>query len=72
MASLYEKVCGCISHGGFLTRAGYRGVDKAAQRRYLDTMDSVSGSRRDETQLIFDEDIIDEQHRRYLNALEVR
>jgi len=38
----YLKVCGCISHNGFLTRAGYRAFDKAVQPSYLDKVGSVS------------------------------
>ena len=39
--------CSCLSHGGFLTRRGYRlagrGVDMGGQVMYLDTRVSVSG-----------------------------
>ena len=68
--------CGCRSHGSFLTA---NGLEEAAQRRsgslelagmvasrYLDKVGSVSGLRLDETTMIFDEGVIDEQHRRFL------
>jgi len=38
----YLQVCGCIAHNGFLTRAGYRALDGAAQPSYLDKVGSVS------------------------------
>ena len=65
--------CECQSHNGFLTRRGYeaarrRGVDKAEEIRYLDSSGSVSGLRRDETEMIFCEEVLDEQHRRFLNC----
>ena len=72
MSDLYSKVCGCISHSGFLTRAGYRAVDAAAKSSEIDSRVSVSGLRRDETHMIFDEELLDEQHRRFLDAVEVR
>jgi len=65
MSSFYEKVCGCISHNGFLTRAGYRGLDGAAKLEYLDKSVSVSGSF-PQIEMIFDEGVIDDQHRRFL------
>ena len=71
MSDLYSKVCGCISHSGFLTRAGYRWVDKAAQRRYLDRVDSVSAFEPSRDTMIFDDGVLDEQHRRFLNAPEL-
>ena len=63
------------SRNGFLCR---KGLEEAAQReavRYgldtmdmfgdLDSMSSVSGLRRDETLPIWDEELLDEQHRRF-------
>ena len=61
--------CGCRSHNGFLTRAGYEAFDKAAQMCYLDRVGSVSGLRRDETMLIFDDELLDNQYRRFLSAV---
>ncbi len=67
--------CSCSSHGSFLTA---KGLKEAAQRfsleglaprgelEYVDRSVSVSGSRRDEINMIFDEGVIDEQHRRFL------
>ena len=65
----HTQQCSCHSHNGFLTRAGYRALDLAAQTSYLDRSVSVSGSRRDETTMIFDEGVIDEQHRRFLDPV---
>ncbi len=61
----YSAVCGCISHNGFLTRAGYRSLDQAAQPQYLDKVGSVSGLRRDEITMIFDEGVLNEQFERF-------
>jgi len=63
-------VCSCFSHNGFLTRRGYEmvsshGVDKAEAIRYLDGKVSVSGLRRDETTMIFDDGVINEQFERF-------
>ncbi len=75
-----RAVCVCYAHSGFLTA---KGLEEAAQRRRflgvdtpqdvceLDKVGSVSGSRRDETTMIFDEGVIDEQHRRFLDPLEL-
>ena len=59
--------CGCLSHNGFLTRsgyaavdAGYHGVDGRWDACYLDKVGSVSGSRRDEAAMIFDDGVLDE------------
>ena len=70
--------CGCSAHNGFLTA---KGLEEAALRspeglelagtvatRYLDKVGSVSGLRRDGTTLIFDDEVIDEQHQRFLHA----
>ncbi len=76
-----KKDCGCHSHNGF--RVGrspegleQRGVDRAYELAlagrdgYLDKVGSVSGLRRDEIRMIFDEEILDEQHRRFLQGCE--
>ena len=71
--------CGCNSHNGLLTA---KGLEEAAQRRalsdeglavepsqlYLDVGGSVSGARRDETLFTFDDELIDEQYRRFHNG----
>ena len=72
------KMCGCNSHNGFLTA---KGLEKAAQRDvcidgvdgmdmfgYLDSRVSVSAVGRDETMLIFDDEVIENQYRRFLEA----
>jgi len=38
----FTKTCGCLSHNGFLTRAGYRALDGADQVPYIDKVGSVS------------------------------
>ncbi len=68
--SQYGLVCGCITHNGFLTRAGYRALDRKAGSGYIDSMVSVSGPRRDEENCFFDEELIDEQYRRFLDGSE--
>ena len=65
MAKFLEMVCGCITHNGFLTRVGYRKLDGAAQPCEVDKVVSVSGLRRDEQLMIFDDEVLDEQHRRF-------
>ena len=68
--------CDCRSHNGFLTA---KGLEEAAQRSseglealsvdtrqlYLDIPGSVSGLRRDETVMIWNEEILDEQYSRH-------
>jgi len=71
MASCYSKVCGCITHNGFLTRKGYRLLDMADQQRYLDIMGSVSAFESSRDTMIFDDGVLDEQHRRFLDASKV-
>jgi len=60
------EFCGCVTHNGFLTRTGYRALAEAEQRRYLDSVGSVSAMPETEITMIFDEEILDEQHRRFL------
>ncbi len=72
--------CGCYSHGGFLTAKGLEEtaqrslegleVDARAPELYLDKVVSVSGLRRDETTMIFNDGVIDEQYRRFLEPLQ--
>ncbi len=70
--------CGCVSHSGFLTKAGYalvaqregalyETVDMFARLREVDSRVSVSGMRRDEIRWPCDH-VLDEQHRRFLNG----
>ena len=71
--------CSCNSHGGFLTAKGLKeaeqrrgdsfvidGVDKRQLSLYLDKVGSVSGLRRDE--IIFDDALLEQQHRRFLSG----
>ena len=71
--------CSCSAHGSFLTA---KGLQEAAERRgaspeglavgtsqlYLDKVASVSGARRDEVMMIFDDEVIDEQFERYSSS----
>ena len=71
--------CTCSAHGGFLTA---KGLQEAAERRgaspeglavgtsqlYLDKVASVSGARRDEMIMIFDDEVLDEQFERYASS----
>ncbi len=65
------RACSCHAHNGFLTRKGYEALDVAAEQLYLDIGSSVSGLRRDEHTMIFDEGVLDEQHRRFLQREEI-
>ncbi len=38
------SICGCLSHNGFLTRAGYAALDVQLSLPYLDRVGSVSAS----------------------------
>ena len=69
------------SRNGFLTKAGYalvaqrslegfEAVDMETHQLYLDLPVSVSGLRRDETVMIWNEELLDEQHRRFLPSVE--
>ena len=73
-----DCLCQCLSHNGFLTA---KGLVEAAQRDvvidgvagmdlfgYIDSRVSVSELRRDETDFFFDDDLIEEQHRRFLDG----
>ncbi len=75
-------VCSCRAHGTFLTA---KGLEEAAQRRaasrevdarelslYLDKVGSVSAVRRDETTFWPDDEVLDEQHRRFLDDVALR
>ena len=71
--------CGCHSHNGFQLSRSDEGL---AQRKLisagdltrsddgvtLDRSGSVSGLRRDEMMLDFDDELIDNQYRRFLNG----
>ena len=66
------------SRNGFLTERGYElaqqisleGLTPVGDSVRVDIPVSVSGERRDETFLIFDEELIDEQYRRFLSVPE--
>jgi len=68
--------CNCLSHSGFLTRAGYARVAQRDREslelagtvamRYLDKVGSVSAI--DQLDFIFDDGVLDEQHQRFLNG----
>jgi len=68
--------CRCHSHNGFrlspegLAQRDLLGPELAGvvAQRYLDKVVSVSGLRRDETDHVFDDLIVDEQYRRFLNG----
>ncbi len=73
------KTCCCQSHNGFLTRAGYarvaqRGVDSLEtvdmfeDMCYLDKVGSVSGLVEVEGSCVWDEQVLDSQYRRFINA----
>ena len=59
--------CGCYSHNGFLTRAGYDALDMADSSRYLDKVGSVSALEL-ERDITVPDDMIDQQYRRFLNG----
>jgi len=74
------KRCGCYSHNGFvlvgeqlklelLTEAGAEevGLTQGDNCVRLDYRGSVSGLRRDETPVTFDDGVLDEQYRRFLS-----
>ena len=72
-----SRTCGCHSHNGFQlspeglaqrSDAVLEGVDMGTAHGYIDKVVSVSGSRRDEMTMIFDEGVIDEQHRRFVEG----
>ena len=75
--------CRCHSHNGFLLSpeglaqremfdpgSHEVGLTRDEECVTLDSQGSVSGSRRDEIKMIFDEGVIDEQHRRFLSSVE--
>ena len=59
-----EQRCGCLSHNGFLTKAGYRWVDMGESVQYLDMVRSVSAMPEPET--IFVDDVVIDQEARFL------
>ena len=46
-------------------------VDGEGRLLYLDKVDSVSGARRDEPHHVWDDRLLDEQHRRFLNDFDL-
>ena len=71
-----------MSEGEILRMRRYLGIERAAEdycdervdgngrKLYLDKVDSVSGLRRDEITMIFDDGVFNEQHRRFHHAVE--
>ena len=71
--------CGCSAHNGFLTA---KGLEEAAQQfsleglvprgecEYVDRVLSVSALTETEINMIFDDGVLDEQHRRFLEQFE--
>ncbi len=72
--------CRCHSHNGFvlgeprsleglsIARAEEKGLTPDVDCVRLDLVGSVSGLRRDETDHVFDDEIVDNQYRRFLNG----
>ena len=61
-------ICGCLAHNGFLTRAGYEALDIADGSRYLDKVGSVSALVEGEGDHVFDDQLLENQYRRFLNG----
>jgi len=69
---------GHYSRNGFLTSQGYRevaqracedaGLDAMQTRRYVDKVSSVSALVEVEDHHVFDDELLDQQHRRFLNG----
>jgi len=73
-----KRGCTCHSHNGFLLERGYaelaqqrslEGLTPTSECVTLDRSGSVSGLRRDEINMIFDDGVINEQHRRFLEQV---
>ncbi len=69
--------CRCISHGGFLTKRGYRlvaqqnsleGLAPRGVHAYVDRVGSVSALAEAEEFHVFDDALIEQQYRRFLNG----
>ncbi len=73
--------CECLSHNGFLTAkglkeaeqrelelAGFRGVDKSMAPWYLDKVGSVSALVEVEGDHVFDDQLLEDQYRRFHNG----
>ena len=65
----YSLVCGCHRHNGFLTRRGYEALAEADSSPYLDKVGSVSALAEAEDFVWPSDHFLDEQHRRFLNAV---
>ncbi len=70
--------CSCSSHGTFLTAKGLEeaaqrfsleGLAPRGEREYLDKVASVSALDEDEARFPFDDELIDNQYRRFLNGI---
>ena len=70
--------CKCLSHNGFLTAKGLReaaqrdvnidGLDNMDMFGYLDRSGSVSGLELERDFHVFDDALLDQQHRRFLSG----
>jgi len=72
--------CDCLSHNGFLTRAGYMASELAAAQYcneevdgwgrllYLDKVGSVSALVEVEESFVWNDRLLDQQYRRFLNG----
>ncbi len=71
--------CKCLSHNGFLTAKGLKeaaqrevdvhGVDAMWSASYLDRVGSVSALAEAEAFFVFDDQLIENQYRRFLNGV---
>ena len=69
--------CSCHAHGGFLlspeglAQRDHLGPELAGvvAQRYLDRVGSVSGLGEGEEFHVFDDEVIEDQHRRFLSAV---
>ena len=76
MKTRADQGCECHSHNGFqLSPSGLaqqtslEGLAPRGDLAYIDKVVSVSGLRRDETTMIFDDEVIEDQYRRFLDAV---
>ncbi len=74
-----SAICNCMAHNGFMTA---KGLEEAAQREleldallaveapspYLDKVGSVSAMVEVEDAYVWDDRVLDEQHRRFLDG----
>ena len=77
-SSMTKHGCGCLSHNGFLTAKGLKeaaqrdvfidGVDTMDMFGYVDRVGSVSALVEVEENHVFDDQLLDNQYRRFLNG----